>query len=254
MIDHHNQGNNLSGLYGTIKNKVVPHSQLEPFVFWHVQNGAALKGGKVGHLDQWTGGVRFLGILPGNFDYRTEIAVQRGDLGPANIRAWTGHWVVGNTIPASWKPRPFVEFNFASGDPNPKNLSSSQTFDPIYPSTHDKIGLADQVGWRNVRDLRGGLDTHPTPKWATNVDIHDLWLANAHDSLYPTRGSVVAKDPTGKSGTHIGEEADAQVLYKPTQQVQFGAGIGRLFAGEFLKKTTKGKDYTLPYFLIDYVF
>jgi len=254
VINHHNPGNNLYGAYGTIKNP-VPKSQLEPFVFWHVQSGATLKSGKLGHLDQWTTGVRFLGSLPAGFDYRTEMAIQRGELGPSDITAWTGHWVVGKTFRDVFlTPRPFVEYNFASGDNNPKDMSETSTFDPIYPSTHDKIGLADQVGWRNVRDLRFGLDIRPTKKWALNTDFHDLWLADAKDSLYPTRGAVVAKDPTGASGTHIGEEFDIQAIYKPTLQWQAGVGFGRLFTGEFLNKTTKGKDYSYPYVLFDYVF
>ena len=254
VIDHHNQGNNLHGIYGTIKNKIGAKSQFEPFTFWHVQNGATLKTGKQGHLDQWTYGFRLLGELPDNFDYRTEMAIQRGHLGPADIKAWAGHWVIGNTIPVAWAPRPFVEFNYASGDSNSKNLSTTGTFDSIYPSTHDKDGIADQVGWRNIKDLRLGLDAHPVRKWELNISGHDYWLANAHDALYPTRGSVVAKDLTGNSGTHVGEEFDFQVLYKPSLQIQIGAGIGHLFAGEFLDKTTKGKDYTLPYFIADYVF
>ena len=65
---------------------------------------------------------------------------------------------------------------------------------------------------------------------------------------------MLAKDLTGKSGTHVGEEADFQAIYKPSLQLQIGAGIGRLIPGEFLKKTTKGRAYTLPYLLIDYVF
>lgn len=254
VVDHHNQGNNLYGIYGLVRNKIAPKSQFEPYTFWRVQPDATLKNSKKGHLDEWTYGFRFLGLLPANFDYRTEMAIQRGTLGPASIKAWTGHWVIGDTLPVAWKPRPFVEYNYASGDSNPSNQSTTQTFDPIYPSTHDKIGVADQAGWRNIRDLRAGLDLHPAKKLAANFSYHDLWLANAHDSFYPTRGSVVAKDPTGKSGTHIGEEGDFQVIYKPSLQMQVGAGIGRLFTGEFLNKTTKGKDYTLPYVMVDYVF
>ncbi len=254
VVDHHNQGNNLSGFYGTIKNHFVKNSQIEPFTFWHVQNGAALKNGKLGHLDQWTGGVRMLGVLPGHFDYRTEMAVQRGELGPSAIQAWTGHWVFGNTIPVWFAPRPFIEYDYASGDGTHNNQATYGTFDPIYPSVHDKLGLADQIGWRNVRDLRVGLDIRPAKKWAANVSGHDFWLANAHDALYPTRGSVYAKDYTGNDGTHIGEEVDGQVVYKPSLQTQIGAGIGHLMPGEFLNKTTKGLSYTFPYFLVDYVF
>ncbi len=254
VIDHHNQGNNLSGFYGTIKNHFVKNSQIEPFTFWHVQNGAALKNGTLGHLDQWTGGVRWLGVLPGHFDYRTEMAIQRGELGPSAIEAWTGHWVFGNTLPVRFLPRPFIEYDYASGDSNHSNMATTGTFDPIYPSTHDKLGLADQIGWRNIRDLRVGLDVRPAKKWAANVSGHDFWLANAHDALYPTRGSVVEKDYAGTDGTHIGEEVDGQVVYKPSLQTQIGAGIGHLIPGEFLNKTTKGLSYTFPYFLIDYVF
>ncbi len=254
VVDHHNEGNNLSGFYGTLKNKIAPHSQIEPYTFWHVQQGASLKGGGLGHLDEWTYGFRFIGTLPANFDYRTEMAIQRGELGPASIKAWTGHWTVGDTLPVYWKPRPFIEYDYASGDPNSKNLNQIQTFDPIYPSTHDKLGIADQIGWRNIRDFRGGLDLHPARKWALNTSYHDFWLANAHDALYPTRGSVVAKDYAGTDGTHIGTEFDAQAIYKPTVQTQIGAGIGHLMAGEFLKDTTKGQNYTYPYFLVDYVF
>lgn len=254
VITHHNEGNNLSGAYGTLKNKVARNSQLEPYTFWHVQQGASLKGGGLGHLDEWTFGFRFLGNLPGNLDYRTEMAVQRGTLGPASIKAWTGHWLIGDTLPVYWKPRPFIEYNYASGDPNSKNLAQIQTFDPIYPSTHDKLGLADQIGWRNIRDLRGAVDLHPAKKWALNTSFHNFNLANAHDALYPARGSVVAKDYAGVDGTHIGEEFDAQAIYKPTLQTQIGAGVGHLIAGQFLKDTTKGQNYTYPYFLVDYVF
>ena len=254
VIAHHNQGNNLSGLYGTLKNRLAPRSQFEPFVFWHVQHGAALKNASLGHLDQWTSGFRFLGALPAGFDYRTEMALQRGELGPSAIGAWTGHWVVGNTLNTAWKLRPFVEYNYASGDPNSKDLTRTATFDPLYPSSHDKLGLADQIGWRNIRDIRVGLDAHPAKKWSANVSFYDYWLANPHDALYPTRGAVVARDLTGKAGTHVGWESDFQIFYKPGPQIQIGAGLGRLFAGPFLKATTKGQDFTYPYLLLDYVF
>jgi hypothetical protein len=254
VIDHHNQGNNLNGIYGQLKNP-VKNSIFEPYGFWHVQPDATLKSGKLGHLDQFTWGLRFLGTLPKDFDYRTEMAIQRGTLGPSEIRSWMGHWTGGYTLRKLWwQPRLFVEYDYASGDNNPKDASEYSTFDPIYPSTHDKLGLADQIGWRNIRDLRFGQEFKISRKLTVGTSIHDFWLANAHDSLYPTRGSVVAKDPTGNSGTHVGEEFDVQAVYKLTRQTQLGAGYGRLFTGEFLNRTTKGIDYNYPYMLAEYVF
>ncbi len=81
---------------------------------------------------------------------------RRDRSGPTTLRAWAGHWVVGKTFAgAAGKPRPFGEFNYASGDSDPKD-GVRGTFDQLYPTGHDKLGLADQVGWRNVDHLRGG--------------------------------------------------------------------------------------------------
>jgi len=255
VIDHHNQGNNLNGFYGHLENYYIPNSVVEPYGFWHLQHDAVMKNGKTGHLNQFTWGFRLLGVLPANFDYRTEIAVQRGTLGPSSIQSWMGHWTGGYTVKSAWlKPRLFVEYDYASGDRSPKDISVYSTFDPIYPSTHDKLGLADQIGMRNIRDLRFGQEYHASKKWTLATSFHDFWLADARDSLYPTRGSVVAQDPTGHSGTHVGEEFDAQTVYRITPQFQAGGGFGRLFTGEFLNRTTKGKDYSLPYLFAEYVF
>jgi Alginate export len=253
VIDHHNQGNNLYGLYGTYKD-VIPHATLETFEFWHVQPNTPIVGLKAGHLSQWTTGFRWVGALPRNFDYRTEMAYQLGTLTPDRIRAWTGHWALGYSFPhLPAKPRIYVEYNYASGSNNTASGVYS-TFDPIYPSTHDKLGLADQFGWRNIQDLRFAQEFHIRRKWSLGADVHDFWLANSHDALYTTGGSIIGRIAAGAPDTHVGEELDAQLIYTPTRQTQVGFGYGRVLTGAFLNKTTKGKDYSYPYMLIDYQF
>jgi hypothetical protein len=253
VIDHHLEGNNLYGVYATAHD-VIPHATLDVYQFWNLRPSFSVQNLKSGHLDEWTTGFRWVGALPANFDYRTEMAYQLGTLSVDKIRAWMGHWVVGYTLKEfPTRPRLFVEFDYGSGSNNVKG-GYDNTFDPIYPSTHDKLGLADQVGWRNIEDLRFGQEFKLARKWTLATSIHDYWLANAHDALYPTRGSVVASDPKGLSGTHVGEELDAQLIYTPTRQTQVGFGYGHLFTGEFLKKTTKNVDYSYPYMMVEYVF
>jgi len=253
VVDHHNEGNNLYGLYGTYKD-VIPHATLETFEFWHVQPNTPIVGMKAGHLSQWTTGFRFVGALPRNFDYRTEMAYQLGTLTPDRIRAWTGHWVLGYSLPAlPARPRIYLEYDYASGSNNPAS-GVYGTFDPIYQSTHDKLGLADQFGWRNIQDLHFAQEFHLARKWALGTGVHDYWLANSHDALYNTSGSVIGRIASGAPNTHVGGELDAQLLYMPTRQTQVGFGYGRVLTGAFLNKTTKGKDYTYPYMLIDYQF
>lgn len=253
VIDHHLEGNNLYGLYATAKD-VIPHATLDLYQFWNLRPSFALQGLKAGHLDEWTTGFRLVGALPLNLDYRTEMAYQWGQLSVDRIRAWTGHWVAGYTIKASrFKPRTFFEYDYSSGSRNDKD-GYDNTFDPIYPSTHDKLGLADQFGWRNIQDFRLGQEFTLTRKWKVGTSGHDFFLANAHDALYPARGSVIAQSAKGTAGTHVGEEFDIQTIYTPTRQTQVDFGIGHVFTGPFLKQTTQGKDYTYPYMMVEYVF
>jgi hypothetical protein len=57
-----------------------------------------------------------------------------------------------------------VEYNYASGDSDSTD-GHRGTFDQLYPTGHDKYGLADQVGRKNIRNARGGVDLKPTTKW-----------------------------------------------------------------------------------------
>jgi Alginate export len=254
VIDHHLEGNNLYGVYATAHD-VIPHATLDVYEFWNLRPNFGLVGLKNGNLDEWTTGFRWVGALPYNLDYRTEMAIQRGTLSPDKIRAWTGHWDFGYTFKdLRIRPRFFVEYDYASGSNNTKS-GIDGTFDPIYPSTHDKLGLADQVGWRNIQDLRFGQDWHLARKWSLGTSFHDFWLANAHDGLYPTRGSIVALDLAGTDGTHVGEEYDIQLIYTPTRQTQIDAGYGHITPGQFLKNAIKGAvAYNYPYMSIEYVF
>ncbi len=255
QMDHHKQGNPFYGAYGTL-GKLIPKASIEPYAFWRLAPtgyAAAYANGAKGHLDEGTFGVRIAGKLPAHFDYSTEMARQTGTLGTSNIAAWAGHWVAGRTFETAWTPRAYVEYNFASGTSNPTG-NTVGTFDQLYPSGHDKFGLTDQVGWRNIKDLRTGIEAKPLRKLTCSTTFHDYWLADARDGLYTATGAVVAKSPAGAAGTHVGEELDFQGIYKWNKAIQFGAGYGQLFTGQFLNKTTKGKDFSYPYFMTSYAF
>jgi hypothetical protein len=43
-------------------------------------------------------------------------------------------------------------------------------------------------------------------------------------------------------------------MYSLSKQVQIGGGFAHLFTGEFLNKTTQGKDYNFPYVMFGYGF
>ena len=254
--NHHQQGNNLHGLYAGA-DKLIPNAVLEAYALWRVAPWFAYPAnehGTRGKLDSKTTGVRFVGKLPGNWDYGTEMATQFGSLGTDDIRAWAGEWRFGYTFSAlRYRPHIVVEYNYASGDSNAKD-GTRHTFDPLYPTPHDKYGLADQVGWRNIHDLRLGPDFKVSAKLALSGNYHSWWLANATDALYGVNGAAVARVSNGSGGRHVGQELDAQALYQWNKQIQVAGGVGRVFPGEFLKAATPGKAYTYPFAMIGYTF
>lgn len=206
------------------------------------------------NLDFKTIGTRWAGKLPAGFDYSIEMAAQTGRVGAEDLRAWAGHWLAGYAMPkATWKPRWIAEYNYASGDKDPLD-SRRGTFDSLYPTPHEKYGMADQVGWRNIHHLRLGIEAKPHAGWTVYSNFHDWWLASPRDALYNAPGNAIARVPDGSGGRHVGEEIDFGAAWTPTPQILAGAGIGHVFPGRFLKKATPGKPYTYPYLLLTYTF
>ena len=245
-FDWNSPGNNLYGIYGGWE-KVIPGATVEPYFLWRRQSGLKSELGIPGISNFGTVGVRWVGKLPVNFDYGTEMDKQAGSLGADTISAWAGHWVLGKTlITTRFKPRFSVEYNYASGDRNAKD-GTRGTFDQLYPTAHDKYGLADQVGWKNIRNARAGVDLKLAKKWGLAGRYDAWWLADPHDALYSAASAVVAHNSSGTAGRFVGQELDSVVGYTFSKFLQVGGGFGHIFPGTFLNKTTPGESYNFPY-------
>jgi hypothetical protein len=153
----------------------------------------------------------------------------------------------------STAPRVFVESNYASGTKNPTGHTWG-TFDQIYPSSHDKLDFADQVGRRNIQQVRVGVEETIGSKWKLWQSYEDLWLATTHDALYASSGAIsVAAVPTAPS-RHIGQEVDFSAEYQVNKKITAGFGYARLFTGRFLKTATPGRNYGYPFVYLTYGF
>lgn len=253
-ISHHNEGNNLHFVYGKWTNP-VPDTSIEPYVIWRVGAGDALTGFL--HQDRRVTGVRVAGKLPAQFDYTTEWVAQTGNvvdkLGKETVRAFAQHTVIRHTFEEiRWHPRAIGEFNYSSGDRDPGDHRSG-TFDQIYPTPHEKYGLADQVGWQNVHHISGGVEANPRKPLVLRALVHDWYLAQARDGLYSSGGALVFRDSSGQSGRHIGEEVDiiAQYNWGPRY---VGGGFGHLFPGAFLQAQSPGAGLNYIYLNAGYRF
>jgi hypothetical protein len=251
--DHHQQGNNIHGLYGGIE-KLVPGATIEPYVLWRVQPSVRNEAGSIANVDEKIPGIRWVGKLPMGFDYGTEMVKELGSLGTDHIHSWAGHWVFGvSGSKARLKPRAYLEYNYATGDGNAKD-GRRATFDQLYPTGHDKYGFDDQVGWKNIKDFRAGLETKPRRDVTAAFEYNNWLLANPNDALYNAAGVATARSANGSAGTHVGQEVDVLGTWTFYKSLQVGAGFGHIFPGEFLKKTTPGKAYNYPFVMFTYKF
>jgi hypothetical protein len=252
-ISHHQEGNNLYGLYGGI-DRILPSSTLEPFVLWRVQPTIAIEaaGVRTGRQNEKAYGFRLKGQPARNLDYSWQMVLERGSDGPNGIRAWgaTGGAAYRfDSLP--WHLRPFTQFDFASGDKSPAD-GIHGTFDTMYPTAHDRLGILDLFGWQNLRAARGGLTVEPRHRWTFTAQYHDFWLASGTDALYNSSGGVIVRDLNARSGNHVGEEVDVFTWYELNRHVNVGAGFGHLMPGAFLSSNTRGPSYSSPYFAINF--
>jgi hypothetical protein len=252
QMDDVNRSGGGNYLYGAdAPLTILPNAGvLEPYVFVRTAERVPTETGPVGDLTSATSGARMAGKLSARTDYNLEAAFQRGSVGTDTIAATAAHALVGRVIPVGGLTyRTFGEYNFASGDATPGD-GARGTFDQLYPTGHDKYGLADQVGWKNIHHVRAGLEARPHTKLAVSGSYHSFWLASATDALYNAGGAVIARIPTGAPDRHVGQELDIQATYTPSSRIQLHGGYAHIFPGAFLKAATPGQSYSAPYVMV----
>jgi hypothetical protein len=242
--------NGVYGFYSSF-DKLIRKAVVEPYVFWKTESVVRGELGGAGDQDVYAPGIRMVGHLPWRLDYNFEAVVETGHNAQDRIRAWAGHWLLGWTLPvAAWQPRLVSEYNYASGDGNPHD-GRHCTFDPLYPTNHAKYGAADRVTWRNIHDLMGGIAVKPLKNWRYELDYHGFWLATRQDGLYSASGALVVIDP-GATSSFVGSEIDLLAFYERSERLQIGFGYAHLFAGPYLRQSTKERGSTYPYVMWSY--
>jgi hypothetical protein len=253
-VSPHQEGNNIYGAYGRIDD-LVPHSNLEPFFLWRVQPAEVIEPAaskKTGHEDEKAGGVRFKGRAHSSFDYTGEFIYEGGKVGPESIGAWAtqeGAAYQFNDVAA--KPRIFGQFDYASGNSNPATNGKHSTFDTIYPTAHDRLGIADLFGWQNLEDVRVGTTFEPHRRLTFTVQGLDFWAASALDSIYNTSGGSIAANKTDH-GRHVGAEFDSYSWYELNKHFNVGGGVSAFGGGQFLSNITTSHSYTYYYFALNF--
>lgn len=180
----------------------------------------------------------------------TEGAIQLGSRGPEQIVAgmYSGgvgyHWK--NTL---WNPTFWAYYNYTSGDDAP-NRGNYHTFNQLFPFLQYYMGWVDAVGRQNNLDLNLRCYLYPT-NWITLwLQYHHFWLDSASDALYGPNGAAVRRDPTGRSGTDVGQKIELLGNVHLSKRADLYFGYTYFWAGEFLRNTSiadTGNDSSVVY-------
>jgi hypothetical protein len=233
-------GQRVHGVYGSIE-RLVPRAVVEPYLIVRVERDSRRELGGSSRMEEKVVGVRWTGKLPRRTDYAIEMASQFGLVGAEPIRAWAVHWVAGYTLAeTALRPRLYAEFNRASGDQNPRD-GVHGAFDPLFPSAHDKFGLADQFTWTNIEHARSGIQVRARKNLSLGAALNSFWLANRRDGIYSSGKVGIASN--GRQGNHIGNEADLQAQWNVSRDTTLDAGYGYLVPGGFLRAVQRSTHY-----------
>jgi len=249
------EGKNLHGVYVHL-NRLFPNTTLEPYLLWKTDPLVIGESGRAADADTYTAGFRFARPMPKGFDVAGEWARQFGSFAGDDISAWGAYGILGFTPPGTpLSPRFSVEYQIGSGDSDPAD-GDYETFDQLYPTAHLYQGVADRVGWRNIKDIRAGVELKPYQNLKLTFDYFSFWLAERQDHFYGAGGQVAVRSPPGGArNTHIGQEIDAVAAWKATDFATAGAGVGRFLSGGFLEQSRSGAgSQTFFYLFLNYSF
>lgn len=233
------------GVYGGVA-RVFGRVGLDPYVFVRTVRGVTAETGGRGRLSVVTMGARVAGQVSETVGVAAEWALQRGAVVGDEVEAWAGHTSVWwRPAGARWRPRLTAEYNVASGDRDATD-GRRQTFDQLYPTNHNRYGQVDLVGWRNLRHAGVRLDVTPQPALAVSLGLHDLRLWTVRDALYASGGAVVVRHP-GAASARIGTETDVGATWTVSRDLSLGAGLGVIWAGDYLRQSAGVDRVYVPY-------
>lgn len=202
---------------------------LDAFDLWFLAlddaRGTATGGGD---REIYTAGGRLVAPIGARWTATAQGNYQFGADGLNRQSAWALHGLVAYQPPIPLVRSVAAEYAAASGDRNAGDRTTG-TFDQLFPTNYEKYGIADIVGYRNLRNIRlgarGDLGLEEIG-WA--LDWHRFWRDRLADDAYTMTG--VGRGLAGRGGGRgVGDEIDAVLRWTPYDLVEVEAGYAAFF-------------------------
>lgn len=217
--------------------------RLEAFAFDYDSESRADPANAVDHV---TFGVRaYRPPKPGEWNYELETVLQRGESGGVvaglarpdlDHDASFVHAEVGYAFDRPWQPNLMFQYDRASGDKDPTDLSNER-FNTLFGARRFDFGPTGVYGiaWRgNIESPGLRLTLRPHPRWQTMFAYRSFKLAAARELWQ----AVGWRDTTGAAGRSIGRQIEGSFTWAAIpKRLDVEVGLAHLFAGRFPKQT-----------------
>ncbi len=180
-------------------------------------------------------------------DATAEAALQAGSLRGDDLLAYACALNAGYTVGGSkLAPRFGLGLAYASGDDDPTDGDSKQ-FQTLTPTNHFLYGYADVAAWTNIVDAELQAQFVPVEKklWV-KLFAHHFRLADPAGGWVNAGGGLIRPGDADAS-SHLGDEIDVMLTWKPTAGLVLWAGYAHFFAGGFVSDTGGGDDADFGY-------
>jgi Alginate export len=192
--------------------------------------------------DLYTPGFRFYRPKEkGKIDYEWESILQFGtsrattaesDTRDLDHFAHFHHVEVGYSFSAAWSPRLTFEYDYASGDDDP-NDGTNDRFDPLFggasfdygPTSIHRAFIRSNITGPGVK-----FSIRPHEHVSTYIHYRAFWLASKTDVW---AGNSELQDPTGNSGSFLGQQLFWVVNWKVLANVFLEGGVAYRIDGDF---------------------
>jgi hypothetical protein len=235
----------LSGLYGSTS-RVASWQETEFFLIARNVGARSLAFGGMGPRDIYTVGTRWKSVPGklGSWDYSFEAARQFGSIWQNGHRLDHSAYALNVSGGRKWNksfgsPRLGLSYDFGSGDSDPSD-GRNGTFEMLCGTNHKFYGNMDLTGLRNMHIPKIEGSIKPARNVAVSVEWLGFRLADEADYFYSESGAGRSQNGYGRNqgyGSHIGQELDLLVDWRPVTWVQGRIGYGRFFIGEYVRRS-----------------
>ncbi|MCI0734364.1 MAG: alginate export family protein [Methylococcaceae bacterium] len=181
------------------------------------------------------------------FDFELESALQTGTSRTTTAASnrttldqfsYFGHVALGYTFDYPWSPRLLLQYDYASGDADP-NDGKNGRFDTLFGARRFEYGPTSIWGAfarSNINTPGVRLLVKPMADLSAMIAHRAYWLAEKRDTWV---GSDL-RDPTGRSGSFIGQQLEAQMIWNAIPKLlALETGWAHLFKGDFAKNAPR---------------